>query len=38
MKEVLRRFDEVLSEKVNKSVLKEFKDTADKTYMIKEKT
>jgi hypothetical protein len=38
MKEVLRRFDEVMSEKVSKSSLAEYKVTADKTYMMKEET
>ena len=38
MKEMLRRFDEVLSEKVNKSSLMEYQAKSQREFMLKEET
>jgi hypothetical protein len=38
MKQMLRRFDEILSEKVSKSALAEYKEIADQTYLLKKES
>jgi hypothetical protein len=38
MQEMIRRFDEIISDKVNKVSLNEFKEASDKIYMVKADT